>query len=83
MNTQNEGSDDPTVIVNEADLPGLRMPGEYDASYDRDAGTVTIETGPEKGKVILPNDRVIDAIEQAQGGDVVMDTVARYEDSAD
>ena len=83
MTTQNEGADDPTVIVNEADLPGLRMPGEYDASYDRDAGTVTIETGPEKGKVILPNARVIDAIERAQGGDVVMDTVDRYEKSAE
>lgn len=83
MNTQNEGSDDPTVIVNEADLPGLRMPGEYDASYDRDAGTVTIETGPEKGTVILPNARVIDAVERAEGGDVVMDTVDRYEESAE
>ena len=75
--------DDPTVIVNEADLPGLRMPGAYEATFDRDAGTVTITSGPEAGKVLYPADRVIDAIREAQPGETVMDTVDRYEDAAD
>lgn len=74
---------EPTVIVNEADLPGLRMPGEYDVTYDRDAGTVTIESGPEAGTVVQPNPRVIDAIERAVPGSVVRDTVDRYEDAAE
>lgn len=74
---------DPTVIVNEADLPGLRMPGEYDVSYDRDAGTVTIESGPEAGTVVQPNPRVTDAIERALPGSVVRDTVDRYQDAGD
>src|SRR3712207_577036 len=74
---------DPTVIVNEADLPGLRMPGEYDVTYDRDAGTVTIESGPEAGTVVQPNPRVIDAIDRAVPGSVVRDTVDRYEDAGE
>ena len=66
-------TDDPTVIVNEADLPGLRMPGEYDVDYDSDAGTVTIESGPEAGKVLQPNQRVLDAIDRTASGSVVND----------
>lgn len=74
---------DPTVIVNEADLPGLRMPGEYDVTYDRDAGTVTIESGPEAGTVVQPNPRVIDAIERTAPGSVEHDTVKRYRDAGE
>jgi hypothetical protein len=81
--TAESQSSDPTVIVNEADLPGLRMPGEYDVTYDRDAGTVTIESGPEAGTVVQPDPRVIDAIERAVPGSVVRDTVDRYEDAAE
>ena len=71
----------PRTLVNEADLPGLRMPGEYDVTYDRDAGTVTIESGPEAGTVVHPNPRVIDALERTEPGSVVRDTVDRYTDA--
>jgi hypothetical protein len=82
MTAESQNSE-PTVIVNEADLPGLRMPGAYDVTYDRDAGTVTIDSGPEAGTVVQPAPRVIDAIERAVPGSVVRDTVDRYEDAAD
>lgn len=70
-------ADDPTVIVNEADLPGLRMPGEYDVDYDSDAGTVTIASGPEAGTVLQPDQRVIDAIDRTAPGAVVNDAADR------
>ncbi len=81
--TDESQNTEPTGIVNEADLPGLRMPGEYDVTYDRDAGTVRIESGPEAGTVVQPNPRVIDAIERAVPGSVVRDTVDRYQDACE
>ena len=57
-----------------------RMPAEYDVTYDPDAGTVLIESGPEAGTVVQPSPRVIDAIERAEPGSVVLDTVDRYQD---
>jgi hypothetical protein len=76
-------ADDPTVIVNEADLPGLRMPGEYDVEYDRDAGTVTIASGPEAGKVLQPDQRVIDAIHRTAPGSVVNDAADKAAEDED
>lgn len=55
-------ADPRTVIVNESDLPGLRMPGEYAVDFDHDTGQVTVLDGPQAGLVVTPNARAVAAM---------------------
>ena len=73
--------DDPTVIVNEADLPGLDMPGEYDAEFDPDTGKVTVTDGPDAGQEVTPNPRAVDAMRRATPGAVVNDAADKADTS--
>lgn len=72
---------EPIVIANQAHLPGLRLPGEYDVEFDRESGYVTVLEGPEAGKTFLPTGAVLEAIERAldpSQEDVVNESVETY-----
>lgn len=58
-------TDDPTVIANQAHLPGLRMPGAYAVDWDPDTGLTTVTSGSEAGTVFLPGPEVQDAMRRA------------------
>ena len=69
---------EPTVIANQAHLPGLPMPGEYEVELDDD-GVATVLDGPEKGTTFRPADSVVDAARRAgEDGTTIDESVETY-----
>jgi hypothetical protein len=73
-----QSAPEPTVIANQAHLPGLPMPGEYTVELDDD-GVATVLDGPDKGTTFRPADSVVDAARRAdQGGSTINESVETY-----
>ncbi len=65
-----------TVIVNEADVPGV-WPGENEVEFDEETGKIRVLEGPDAGVETIPNERVVDAIGRASQGEVENDAAER------
>lgn len=70
---------EPTVIANQAHLPGLRMPGHYNIEWDHATGLATVIDGSEAGTVFRPSGEVAGAIRRAlDGHGVINESVETY-----